>query len=721
MNKITKFTISKTLIITLIFTLLFGSCSQWSTTDISPAERHIANVEIEKIIEEFKSYYDGSVSDARKSEIKTIQENLLKYLIEATSSTDAQKVEIYKRANNYFNKTYPLILENLTNEKAGLEKFNEIKKAPLWTLKEELRYLDNELKKLPAPKLKIDLIKGLTIVSSFYRNMDIDESAMNTIVGQYEIMGQKVLGNNFNLMPSFTELEEIVNTDVSEDKRTLKVINLVASKIQVHEKRIRNLGKEISNGNYVDMKNKQIMLVMKFVEFYFNKLDDDVIKTILSELVTSRTKLVEEEVIKIVLRNTGPALGKVLQHIGKDAGVGPQFSKLLEMLESSGKTVPLHLVKEVVARDNGGYEFREILKEVGTGTMAQVNEATIFDKGVEKQTALRIKKPGIEVRCKDDIRVMRSFITLNEDLFKEEGIEDVKTLVPLIESVEKFLNEEMDFSLAVERQLKAYEIYSRSIKLSGSDKFDLLEMKVPSVYLPPSGKSDLHVQEFASGGVKFAKLSDTGTKKIIAQEMVRMWFEEALFRSGFLNADLHQGNFRIVLVEEDKKIKILLYDFGFSTTLSKDEQRAFLLIGSGAYMKSPKVLVDGLLISMNKQGDSKLRARLRKEVSDEMKKNPQMMAEDWVKWCVSKQYFVSENLGAFGKGSLLVRQLPESMGEADLFKDVLVKTAIRNLKLSYSDRDYNYPLKKIDMLKIAKAGVGYTCKDMVAKFFRKKQ
>ena len=79
----------------------------------------------------------------------------------------------------------------------------------------------------------------------------------------------------------------------------------------------------------------------------------------------------------------------------------------------------------------------------------------------------------------------------------------------------------------------------------------MLEMKVPKVYTPPTGSSNLHIQEFASGGVKFSELSDTGAKHVVAQEMVRMWFEQALFESGFLNADLHQGNFRVVLIEEE--------------------------------------------------------------------------------------------------------------------------------------------------------------------------
>lgn len=702
----------------LILLLTFSSCSHDPQMGELPT-RDIANSELEKIIEEFKGHYESQISQARKDEIKIVQENLLKYLIEASSATDAHKIKTYKEANNYFNAVYPVILENLSNEKIGVKTNSIILKAPLWTLKEEIRFLNEQVGALPKPKLKIDLIKGLSIISGMYRNLALDEKTKIKINGQYEAVGQKVRGEKFSLFPTFSELETLAEADLSDEKRILKVVNLVESKIAIHEAKIRNVGTEIANSGQVDMSNKQIKMVIKFMDYYFHNIQSDVVKTIMSEFVTSGTKLTEEEVMKIVFQNTGPALGKVLQQIGKEAGVSKKISKVMEILESSGKVVPLHLVKEVVSKDKGGYEFKAIEKELGTGTVAQVNSAKLWLNGKEVQTALRIKKPGIEGRCKEDIRIMRKFVPDNQALFQEEGVEDLKILTTMIDSVERFLDDEVDFDLAVERQKKAYEVYNRSVKISGHGKFDLLEMKVPEVYTAPLGKSNLHVQEFASGGVKFLALEDNSTKKIVAQEMVRMWFEEALFKSGFLNADLHQGNFRIVLIEENNKIKILLYDFGLSSTLTKEEQRAFLLVGAGAYLKSPKTLADGLLVSMGKSVDKNLKDKLIKDIKLEMKANPTKLPESWVIWCVQKNYFVSENLGAFARGSLLVKQLPESMGEAQLFTDTIVNSGFHNLWKSLSDRSYDFPLTKIDLVKLSAIQIKNSCAELITGFFKK--
>jgi predicted unusual protein kinase regulating ubiquinone biosynthesis (AarF/ABC1/UbiB family)/thiaminase len=701
----------------LIFTLFLSACSfQKTVVNQTPSDQNrvIANSDLELLIEEFKGYVDANLSVERKQEIRTVQENLLKYLIEATESTDAYKIKIYREANTYFNKVYPLVLQNIRNEKLGVKEFNVIKKAPLWSLKEELRYLNKEADSLPAPKVKVDLIEGLTLFSEIYKN--IDQEQRTQMGANYQATVQKFMGEEFNLHPSYAELETLVEGQGTEEQKILKVINLVDSKISKHEARIRHIGSEIGKSGQVDMNNPQIKVVVSFMDYYFNKLPSDVVKTIMSELVTGGAKLPEEEVMKIVFQNTGPGLGKVLQQIGKEKGVGPEFSKLTAILESSGKEVPFHLVEEVVNSDKGGFEVRSIEpKSVGTGTIAQVNKAKIWVDDKEKDVALRFLKPGVAARCKEDIAILRQFVPDHEALFAQQGIEDLKMMSTLIDSVEKFLNEEVDLSVAVERQKKAFEVYNRTVKVS-ADKFDMLEMRVPEVYLPPNGKSNLHVQEFAAGGVKFANLKDNAVKKAVAQEMVRMWFEEALFRSGFLNADLHQGNFRVVLVEENNKIKILLYDFGLSSTLSKEEQRAFLLVGAGAYMKSSKTLTDGLMVSMNSE-DPKLRAKLLKDIKAEMKAQPNKKPEDWVVWCVQKNYFVSDNLGALARGSLLLKQLPESMGESEMFKDTIVKTALANLGHAIADRDYDYPLTKIDMLKLSIAQSKSYCIDLMKKFF----
>lgn len=695
----------------LFVLLLLSSCSQLK--HLRP-ERKIASTSINQLVDEAVGFTESNLSEARKVELKIFQENLLKYLIEASSSEDEHKIAIYRQASEYFNRVYPGIMQNIRNEKTGNKAFTEIKSAPLWSLKEEIKYLNKEAAKMPKPKVEIDLIDGLKIIAPFYKKISMTDA--DKLSKKYEQSVHKVMGQEFDLHPSYSEIDSLVQFDGSDDEKILKLVSMVEDKLKNHEEKIRHLGSEIAKSGQVDLKKAQVRLVVNFMNYYFEHMHPDVVKTIMSELVTGGPKLPQEETMKVIFKNTGPGLGKVLQQIGKEKGIGDTFSALLAVLESTGKKVPIHLIEDLVAKDVGGYELKNIAdKPLGTGTMAQVNRAIITDNGVEREIALRFLKPGIVGRCEEDIEILRNFVPDSEQLLKQEGFQDLRVVSTLIDSVERFLKEELNFKIAIENQQKAYEVYSKSVLIKTESKYSMLEMKVPKVYTPPTGSSNLHIQEFASGGVKFSELTDEGAKLVVAQEMVRLWFEEALFESGFLNADLHQGNFRVVLIEENDKIKVLLYDFGLSTTLTKEDQRAFLLLGAGAYLKSPSTITDGLMASMN-SNDSTLRAKLIKHIEQEMKIKPNRPAEDWVAWCVTKNYFVSEKLGAFARGSLLLKQLPESMGQTEMFKNTVVKSATSHLVKSIADRQYDFPLKKMDLVKIASIQAKNSCMDMVKSF-----
>lgn len=142
------------------------------------------------------------------------------------------------------------------------------------------------------------------------------------------------------------------------------------------------------------------------------------------------------------------------------------------------------------------------------------------------------------------------------------------------------------------------------------------------------------------------------------------------------------------------------------------------MIGAGAYLKSPNTIADGLMASMGSE-DKEIRKILLKDIKVELKNNPQKEAEDWVGWCIQKNYFVSEKLGSFARGSLLLKQLPESIGETEMLKSVLSKSSVNNLVRSIADHSYNYPLKKIDLIKLAAIATKNSCLEIIRSFFKK--
>lgn len=687
------------------------ACSVQPSRSIQQS-RAIAEETFQSVVHKFIQNEWENLSEASKAELKTIQLNVSKYVLYSTHLADDQKIAVFRQAENYLNKVYPQFLENLQNEKLGNEKrIHQINLAPFWDLKSEIDFLNSEVKNLkngPVVFKTKDLLAMLKPVEVSSDELEMVPFKMIDIKPE-EILSLK------------KELDQIE----SEDKQILTLVNYFEQKIAPYENKLANLKATLLEVPGLDMSQKQVVLGVEFLDYYYGNIGVEKRKTILSELLHIGPKFTEEEVLKVLFKNSGPGLGKVMQQMGKEAGFSGKMSELMAVLESSGKSVPHHLVQKIVAEDSGEYGIKSIdQKPLGTGTIAQVNRALLWDEGVEKEVALRFLKPGIEAQGKDDIRILKKFVKDREKLLLEAGFEDMNVISVLIESVEKFILEETDIQATIAHQKKAFDVYSRSVIVNSSNNGKMLvEMKVPKIFNPQKLKtkkpSQLHIQEFLAGGKKFQDVSNPEIQKIVAKEMIRMWFGEALFESGYMNADLHQGNFRVLVYEEKNEVKLYLYDFGMSKNLSKDEQRAFLLVGAGAHLNSSDLLVEGLsLAAKNESAQNK--KKIKDLIEKEMKLNGKKSAEDWVIWTVQKNLFVSEQLGAFARGSSLLKQLPTTIGEKQLFKDVLVEVGMEKLKKSYADRDFYFPLKKWDFVKVGKAWVKDSCQQLIQSLFRKK-
>jgi len=52
------------------------------------------------------------------------------------------------------------------------------------------------------------------------------------------------------------------------------------------------------------------------------------------------------------------------------------------------------------------------------------------------------------------------------------------------------------------------------------------------------------------------------------------------------------------------------------------------------------------------------------------------------------------------------------MGDTAMFKDVVVKSAVKNLAHAIADRDYNYPLTKMDLIKLSAVQIKNSCMEL---------
>ena len=481
--------------------------------------------------------------------------------------------------------------------------------------------------------------------------------------------------------------------------------------------RIRNVGEEFANSNQIQLGNEQYTRFIKdFLNHYYQNVDEDVVKTILSELINLGKEPTEDEIIQVMFNNSGPGLGKTLQQLGKEPEMGDKIKPIMEMLESDGKKVPIHLVEELTQED-GGFKFYSISEDpLGTGTIAQVHRAEIKRQGKKQVVALRFLKPGVEGRADQDIEILKGFINQLKDDPAFEG-QRLPNFEKIIDATKDFLFLDLDIDGTIRRQTQAFDIYERSIRVNVDGVEKLVEVKVPKVYKARKKGSRLHVQEFVQHGVKFDDVSNPQVQKAISRSMFRLWFEEALFRSGFMHADLHQGNFTVLINETEDKAKVFIFDYGMSTNLNPETQKGFIMLGAGVEFKDSALIAKGIQAANGEQPPLSNK-ELKMMIKAEMPKMKKAGAEEWIAWAVKVGALENDQLGTLARGGMLISQLPRLVGEEDLILKELQSISSKELFRSMADRSVYFPLSTMDKLFMGQSMIKSSCSKLIRGVFR---
>lgn len=642
-----------------------------------------------------------NLSEARKAEVNTVRTNLMKFMLEASFKSDEEKYQIVKNAERYLEVETTKVMLNIKTEKLSPNNmtFYKIEAPPAWTLKEEVKWLTemSQAETIATP-IRAD------VVYSTLASMNIDQ------------------------IDAGNELSAIVNEDISNfvaavkssnSQRTipLLVVNKFEERLDEYFEKIKNLGTELKASGQLDLGNPEAeKFLVLFLDYYYSNVDQDVIKNIINDIIVLGREPESMEMVKLMFQNSGPGLGKTLQQLGKEPSMGESLQEVIEVLEDDGKPVPYHLVKKIVDEDEAGFVITNISKNpLGTGTMAQVNKAKLKQGNKKIDIALRFLKPGIEKRADDDIRILKDFI----ERMGEEGelSEDfLPTARKLVESISEFLKSELDIPDAIKKQEYANQAYEGIVKVKQDGKVYDIDINVPDVYKPKDGKkTNLHLQEFVTFGKKYSEIENIKSRKVIAEAIMRAWFQEGLIDSGFIHSDLHQGNFTVNKIGQSTG-QVTLFDFGMSETLRLDTRKAFLLIGSGAQFSNAKLIADGMAVGRN-LSKSKKKALIKAIESqiDKIKKS-----EEWIIWGLREGHLVNDQLGTLARGGTLVSQLGRLVDDEEMAENIVEDLLKENIRKGYFSLNYNFPLSRTEVLRVGMASVGDSCSSAIRKFFRTK-
>lgn len=646
------------------------------------------------------------VSDARKEELKILKENMMRYMIHASFRSESEKIEIIESANRYFQFEGNRIVENILLESQGaeLDKLNKIQKVPRWTIVEEIRYLDS-LVENGDNFLSVDQMH--TITRTFMRHFD------------HTLLPPQYMGAT-----DVVEMNQWIQLFLQDDlsnKNKMALMTKVEDKMSQVVHKIRNVGDEVVNDSFLKFSDPEFDYVTKkFIADYYKNIDVEVIKNIMSALVEINPNAPPKEIASVMFQYAGPGLGKTLQQLGKEPAVGEDIKKILATLEKDGLAVPPHLVNEIVAKDNA-YEILSIEdKPLGTGTIAQVHLAKAKINGQEMEVVVRFVKPGVEDAAKKDIEFITKFLT---EIQQDPNIDmsRLPNLNKLMKSTEEILYLDIDIPGTIQRQIQAQKVYQRAIKVNVSDGTNaLVEFKIPEVYPPPKGKkSKLHVQEYMVHGDKFSNLKKATDQEAVARAMLDLWFSEALFRSGYIHADLHQGNFTILVSENTNKIQVSIFDFGMSSELPSQVREAFMMIAAGAQLNDSDLLARGLLSVEENIVDKQAKKELSLMIAKEMKAH-KWQPEQWIIWAVKNGHLSNDKLGTLARGGSLILQLPVNIGKFDVAKKDLMQISKREFLAWLTGKGKEFPLKMNNLARISWSATRKSCSDIISKLFRRK-
>lgn len=407
--------------------------------------------------------------------------------------------------------------------------------------------------------------------------------------------------------------------------------------------------------------------VVEIMQDYFRLLSFSQKKQIIADILGADLLASPMETFEKFILGSGPLLQKFLQIIAGD-DAAPELAKdFFKRIEDALPQLPPEVVAEIMEKAKVFHRIKSYHQEaLGVGTLAQTHLGVILLGSVgneqEVKAVIRYLKPGIFSKIEMDARILKE---LAPKIDSDPRIQKLQLprIAPLVESLVQNVNDEKSIFDTKLRQKNGVKHYRRSILLRGkTNKFDL-EIYAPGI-MDAQIDSDFHIQNVGSG----KKLDDIAEaykheipdlKANLMTEIASLWFEEALFKSGFYHGDLHQGNFLIEII--GSKIIVTILDFGMGGILSERLRALILGFAAGTKLMEKEMIVKSIW-GLEKEFDHKYTyEELSKLVEERLegirqsgKQSPSL--NEWAIWATDLDIQFDNGFVGFNRGMAVIEK-----------------------------------------------------------------
>lgn len=481
----------------------------------------------------------------------------------------------------------------------------------------------------------------------------------------------------------FNDKNSILNLNDSAVAEILKYSLFLSDKIISEQiKQLDGVGNRLSKMNIGSENDKMMKIVLQtMLSDYFANLDISSKKLIVGSYLGENLVSNDFKKFEIMVQNSGPIFQKMLQIIARQGDLNPEMKDVFKTLEDSVKSVPWTQVKELLKSESQNYDFEYFeRKPIGVGTMAQVHRAKLIQSGKKRDVVVRFIKPDIEKRIQEDHRILTKIagvLDANPD-FRETGAPQIS---PIVEDTTKTVLAELDQVDTIKRQKIGEKVYNQELMFEGESYKNFLKIHVPKIY---SSKSDskLMVQELILGTkldkeVATYKEQIPDLKKILIENISKIWIQEVIFGSGFFHSDLHQGNFLVRVTDPEIQVNIL--DFGMGGKIDSLTQKNILLLGAGIELMNSAITTRAFWDISDQSKNQITRDELEKRISvkfKELSKNREALSTElWTAWVMDQGLRLPYEFINLNRGLVIISKMLKDSGSPLAMKSIIKELA----------------------------------------------
>jgi ubiquinone biosynthesis protein len=269
--------------------------------------------------------------------------------------------------------------------------------------------------------------------------------------------------------------------------------------------------------------------------------------------------------IRRALEDLGPSFIKLGQLMSTRADIfPPEYIEEFSKLQDSVPPVPFEEIQQLIESELK-QPLTQLFKDIDPISLAAASVAQVHTAHLNsgEKVAVKVIRPGIEKRIRNDIQLMYYFAAKLEKRFE---LGEVVGLVNLVKEFERTIFRELDMLT----EAGNIERFTQSFK-------DVEEIHIPSVYWKYTAKSVLVMEHIE--GIKMDNVAEIKRRGIDPKEVAMIGlrsFSRQLMAAGIFHADPHPGN---TIVMYDGRVGLV--DFGIVGYLDEETmlQVAHLFLG----------------------------------------------------------------------------------------------------------------------------------------------